>query len=61
MNETTFRALKGDKTIAKARDLRELADKLRKLGVNARQVEIKSTLSVKPRRRFGLRYDRYNY
>lgn len=50
-----FRALKGDKALAEADDLTELASELRKLNVDARSVRILSSTYLPPTARAGFR------
>ena len=55
MPPQTFRALKGDRVLAEASDLDDLAAKLEKMEVNPRSVRIVSSKRLAPVVRAGLR------
>lgn len=53
--QTTFKAIKDGKVVAQAENLEQLAAKLKKSGINPRQVRIIATPQPKTRKKMGLR------
>ena len=55
VRKRVFRAIKDERVVAEAESLYELAEELRRMGLDPRSVRIVSFPSPKPCRRFGLR------